>query len=192
MRDSGRFTARQEGHSTWPVPAPCPWGSCEKSRRHPNPNAISNWIHGPHLLRGCGGRSHVSVEGELCYREFVSKKQKKSKNGDQKFASPKFVSRKSPSSSGPKARFRRARTPLRANEMFVAESREHSVECRMVMNCRGLNPSKSVPDFAGVETASGKKSDLAHKMCPATGWLYSGVCITMKKIMLRGSPVAQR
>jgi len=28
--------------------------------------------------------AHVSVEGELRYREFVSKKQKKSKNGDQK------------------------------------------------------------------------------------------------------------
>ena len=28
--------------------------------------------------------AHVSVEGELRYREFVPKKQKKSKNGDQK------------------------------------------------------------------------------------------------------------
>ena len=28
--------------------------------------------------------AHVSVVGELCYREFVPKKQKKQKNGDQK------------------------------------------------------------------------------------------------------------
>jgi len=44
--------------------------------------------------------AHVSVEGELRYREFVPKKQK---NGYHKIRSPKFISRKSRSSTAPRS-----------------------------------------------------------------------------------------
>ena len=38
----------------------------------------------------------------------------------------------------------------------------------MIMNCRGLDPSKSVSVLLALKRQAGKKRDLAHKVCPAT------------------------
>ena len=37
-----------------------------------------------------------------------------------------------------------------------------------------------------------KNPDVGLMLCPALEWLYFDVCITMKKMVLRSSPVAQR
>jgi single-strand DNA-binding protein len=43
--------------------------------------------------------AHVSVEGELRYREFLPKNRRSRRTAITKFASPRFISRKSPSST---------------------------------------------------------------------------------------------
>jgi len=100
----------------------------------------------------------VCVEGELRYREFVSKKQKKSKNGEQKIRVAEIRLSKIAKLVRAESAVQTPRTPLRALKMFVVESREHSVECRMVMSCRGLNPSKSVPDLLALKRQATKKT----------------------------------
>jgi len=47
-------------------------------------------------------------------------------------------------------------------------------------------------DLLALKRRAGKNAILLTRCVLQHGWLYSGVCITIKKIVLRGSPVAQR
>jgi hypothetical protein len=63
-----------------------------------------------------------------------------------------------------------------------------------IPNDHELSWSKSFKmsrEFVSFAEEIEKNRDFGLKLCPAVEWLYFDVCIRMKQIVLRGSPVAQ-
>ena len=68
--------------------------------------------------------AHLAVEGELRYREFVPKKQKKQKKAITRFVSPKFIFGESRSSTAPKSATRTRQRPSWGPKHRTLPSRE--------------------------------------------------------------------